>query len=232
MNGQKQTESNETEATESATQMTIEETPKAIDPNHPGQKLTDEQVQQRHDQSVTDYPFIQFLPQEYVAINVVRTSFGYLKNWLAPALISVAIVIGLIIIGNSDNLNYQARREAFMGILILGLALIIITGIAATLATYIFKKNRLVITSERVFRREQLTPFSFNDQNIELSRIEDCSFSQNGPIQQILNYGSITLKTVGDESTYSFDYASDPKDQFQIINVMVQETYDYNSDKR
>lgn len=130
-------------------------------------------------------------------------------------------------------MSQQTKQEAFFGVLFLGLALILVSSIAAAIATYIFKKNRLVITSERVFRREQLTPFSYNDQNIELSRIEDCSFSQNGPIQQTLNYGSITLKTIGDESTYGFDYASDPKDQFQIINVMVQETdEDGSAEKR
>lgn len=51
-------------------------TTKAIDPDHPGQELTPEEVQRRHDQSVADYPCIQFLPQEYVAIDVARTSFA------------------------------------------------------------------------------------------------------------------------------------------------------------
>ena len=34
------------------------ETTKAIDPDHPGQELTPEEVQLRHDQSVADYPCI------------------------------------------------------------------------------------------------------------------------------------------------------------------------------
>ena len=40
----------------------------------------------------------------------------------------------------------------------------------------------------------------------------------------MFNYGGIRLSTVGNEKTYEFDYASDPRDQFHIINLMVQET--------
>ena len=195
----------------------------AVDIANPEHTLTIEEIEKRHTESVQDYDFIQFLPGEYVAIDVERTSLGYLKNWLLTALFALIMVFALIELGSADWITSHIRQEAFLITVAVGLAVILISSAFALVATYIFRKNRLILTNERVFRREQLTPFSYNDQNIELSRIENCSFSQNGLIQQMFDYGSISLKTVGDETTYKFDYASDPKDQFQIVNLMVEE---------
>lgn len=200
----------------------------AVDIEHPEQTLSSEQITQRHDQSVKDYDFIQFLPDEYVAIDVGRTSLGYIKNWFLVGVFALVLIVVLIGLGSADWLSTHIRQEAFLIAIVVGLAIILISSAFAAISTYIFKKNRLILTNERVFRREQLTPFSYNDQNIELSRIENCSFSQNGLIQQIFDYGSISLKTVGDETTYKFDYASDPKDQFQIVNLMVEEAGSQN----
>ena len=52
--------------------------------------------------------------------------------------------------------------------------------------------------------------------------IEDASYSQRGPMQTILNYGSIRLSTEGEETTYRFDYVSSPKKQIAILNNAVE----------
>ena len=39
----------------------------------------------------------------------------------------------------------------------------------------------------------------------------------------MLNYGSIRLSTVGDEQTYLFTYVDRPKEQFRVINHVVQQ---------
>jgi hypothetical protein len=192
----------------------------SIDPDHPDQILTPEQIREKHDASVRDFPLIQFLPDEYVVIDVKRTSFGVLKNWLAVAIVPVLIVAVLI----GADFAKILTEQIFLGVLALGGAVFLIALIAAVVANYVFRQNRLIITNERVFRRLQLTPFSYSDENIELSKIENCSFSQENPLEMMLNYGGIRLSTVGNEKTYEFNYASDPRDQFQIINLMVQET--------
>ncbi|MFZ2560213.1 MAG: hypothetical protein WAW91_01085 [Candidatus Nanoperiomorbaceae bacterium] len=183
----------------------------------------DEEVQQKHNQSVEDYPFIQFLPQEYVAIDVARSNFGFFKNWLVPLSTAILMVIALLVIGDTNLLNRSIKQDAFLAVLALGSIILLVSVCSAALATHIFRKNLLVVTTERVFRREQLTPFSFNDQEIELSHITNCSFSQNGIIQEIMSYGSIILKTIGDEANYRFNYVSDPDHQFQTINTVIEE---------
>ena len=56
-----------------------------------------------------------------------------------------------------------------------------------------------------------------------LLHIEDCSYAQTNPIQTILNYGSIRLSTIGDEQTYVFTFVDRPKEQFRIVNHVVQQ---------
>lgn len=194
----------------------------AIDPEHPERMLSEDEMEKRCADSRQKYPFIQFLPNEYVAIDVARTSFGYLKNWVGAIVVFVVMILLLVALP-FVHLQGVDLGAAFPVILLGGLVLTAIASAFAAIATYVFKRNHLLITNERVFRREQLTPFAFNDQNIELAKVENCSFSQDGLVQQMFDYGTISLKTVGDESTYNFDFASDPKDQFQIVNLMVQE---------
>ena len=52
--------------------------------------------------------------------------------------------------------------------------------------------------------------------------IEDASYTQRGPVQQLLNYGSIRLSTEGDETTYRFDYVSNPKEEIATLNNAVE----------
>jgi len=220
-------ETPETESDQTETALEQSERLNAIDPDNPGQLLSAEQIQQKHAESAQQYPFIQFLPDEYVVIDVARTSWGYLKNWLGAflaLLLLVAILVGLTIAKVLD-------AEMFFWLTAIGAVALLLAFSGAALAMYIFKKNRFIITNERVFRRLQLTPFSYNDQNIELSRIEDCSFQQSGLVQEFLDYGTIVLETVGHEKTYRFDFASNPKDQFQIINMMVEEAGSHGGEK-
>jgi hypothetical protein len=94
--------------------------------------------------------------------------------------------------------------------------------IGGAIAQYVFRQNFFVVTNERVFARIQTTPFSYRTQNVEVEHIEDCSYRQNGPIQAILNFGTIRLSTIGDEQTYRFTFVSRPAEQFKVINRVVQ----------
>jgi hypothetical protein len=41
-------------------------------------------------------------------------------------------------------------------------------------------------------------------------------------LQSILDYGSIRLSTEGDETTYRFNYVSNPKKQIALLNNAVE----------
>lgn len=210
----------EQEQTRTETPRNIEIEQNSIDPDHPEQILSKEQIAQKHDESVAKYSLIRFLADEYVVIDVKRTSLGVLKNWLGVVMIPLLLAAVIIALNFAKILTPQI----FFLSLGIGALVFFVAFILALVANYVFRQNRLIITNERVFRRMQLTPFSYTDENIELSKIENCSFSQENLLEMMFNYGGIRLSTVGNEKTYEFDYASDPRDQFHIINLMVQET--------
>lgn len=174
------------------------------------------EIQARHDKSVADYPDIHFLPTEYVVINVKRSVWGLVRVWSIAAVAFVVIIAATVMMGQiapAENAKYVA---------LVGLLLAILAPIGGVVGAGIYKRNSLIITSERAIMRHQSTPFSHSTQNIEIENIEDCSYSQNGIFQTMLNMGHIRLSTVGDEHTYVFNYVDDPAEQFKIVNNIVQ----------
>jgi hypothetical protein len=55
-----------------------------------------------------------------------------------------------------------------------------------------------------------------------LSDIEDTSYAKNGIFQQIFDYGSIRLSTIGDETTYRFSYVANPEKYLAKLNNAVE----------
>ena len=172
------------------------------------------EIQARHEQSVHDYPFLNFMPKEYMIIDVKRSVWGYVRIWgvvfaMAATLISASIILG------------SMSGESVTGFII-GCALALCVFIGGTIAASVFKKNKFIVTNERVYMYIQITPFAHRVQNIELKKVEDFSYTQNGIFETMLNYGAIRLSTVGDESSYPFDFVDHPAEQFKTINAIVK----------
>ncbi|MCL2451766.1 PH domain-containing protein [Candidatus Saccharibacteria bacterium] len=177
-------------------------------------KLTPE-LQVKHDDSVRLYPEIQFSDTEYVVIDIQRTIWGLVMIW-AVAIASFAVIAlfaaAMVSIADVDPF--------IMFMIVVGLGILCLAGGAT--GHYVFRRNIFIVTNERIFSRIQLTPFSYRAQNVEIDHIEDCSFTQNGIVQMLFNYGTIRLSTVGDEHTYVFTFVARPEEQFKVANHVVQ----------
>ena len=171
-----------------------------------------------HDRSVHDYPNIHFSPTEYVVIDVQRSPWGIVRIWLFALLIFLAM--GAITILMHQTSPIEMSTAVYVGLFV---ATIAATALVGIVGTRIYRNNSFIVTNERVISHIQPTPFAIRTQNVELEHIEDCSVSQTTPAQHMLNYGSIRLSTVGDEQTYLFTYVDRPKEQFRVINHVVQQ---------
>lgn len=171
-----------------------------------------------HLRSVHDYPNIKFSPTEYVVIDVQRSIWGLVRIWLLALAIFGVMMAVTILVSNTmpSSPNWTVMVGLVVGTVVLPLA-------AGLIGTSIYRHNHLIVTNERVFAEIQNSPFSHRTQNIELEHIEDCSFSQNGIIATMFNYGSIRLSTVGDEQTYLITFVDRPREQFRTINHVVQQ---------
>lgn len=174
----------------------------------------DIELQAKHDESVEMYPDLNLSASEYVVIDVERSIWGPIFIWLVVCLAFATFILSTImtsrIMGNST------------GVATVGLSLTLVCIIGGVVANYVYNQSYFIVTNERVFARIQHSPFSQHSQNVELEHVEDCSYSQIGPVQSILGYGAIRLSTVGDEQTYRFTFVKNPEEQFRIVNKVIQ----------
>lgn len=170
-----------------------------------------------HGELVKDYPDMLFSKTEHVIIDIQRTIWGLVIIWVAAIAAFIAILVfafTMVAITDVDHF--------IVFIIVVTLGAVCMAG--GAVGQYVYRQNFFVVTNKRIFQRIQSTLFSFRTQNIEIARIEDCSYRQNGPLQMILDYGTIRLSTIGNEQTYRFTFVARPSEQFKAINGVVQTT--------
>lgn len=180
------------------------------------------EVKARHDESVKKHPHLNLSDEEYVVNVVYRHPIGMLLP-TAMTVIMIALVIGLVI-------SYPVLMSgmglidppAYAPVVFIGILLCILFAIGGYVAVWVYQNNGFYLTNESVIQEIQQSVFARKEQTVSLQNIEDASYTQRGVLQNLLNYGSIRLSTEGDETTYRFDYVSEPKKQIAILNNAVE----------
>lgn len=178
-----------------------------------------ESIKARHDESATLYPDLNLGPAEYVVIRLKRHPIGIMQIWLVTFAVFAALLVSTVFITNTISLDAGAKAFAAIA----GLGMSVLTFVFGALTTRIYQMNKFFVTNERVINHIQRSLFSMRKQSIGLDGVEDVSYRQSGILQTILRYGSVRLATVGDETTYRFNYVQDPVSQIAVINQTVQQ---------
>lgn len=186
------------------------------------------ELQQKHDDSVQQYPALNISEQEYVIAEVRRHPLGLLSVVIVTALIVVAVYViyflySVFLGGHSGDtssigVNLPTPAMLFVPFLILE-ALVILGGF---MTSWVYRQNKFYLTNESVIQEIQTSLFSHDEQTISLANVEDVSFQQNGIFANIFGYGSIRMSTEGDETTYQFTFVAHPKDQAALLNNAVE----------
>lgn len=189
-------------------------------PLEPQRPEISEEIKQKHDASAKRYPSLNLSDGEYVISDVRRHPIGLIGVWTFVVLVVVVVITGLALFMVSDISQSMTIPATVLGIgalLICALALI-----GGYIGTFVYRANRFYLTNESVIQNIQFSLFSNREQTVSLGSIEDASYTKNGIIQHMLDYGSIRLSTVGDETTYRFHYASSPEKQVALLNNAVE----------
>ncbi len=180
-----------------------------------------EETRRRHGESMRAFPWLNLSDHEYLISVVRRHPIGMWGPLLATS-ISVSLIFIFL-------MNYPYFSESiglpmapFGAVLLVGILMAILFLVGGYLAIWVYTNNHFFLTNESVIQEIQASIFSKKEQTVSLMNIEDASYSQRGPMQTILNYGSIRLSTEGEETTYRFDYVSSPKKQIAILNNAVE----------
>lgn len=172
--------------------------------------------------SKKDFPELKLKDDEYVALAVYRSKLGYTFIWglAALAVIVMTFAVMLVTLSSSSNagvVNSESLPYLYMILIVLYAAVILM----ASVSTSVYKGNRLFVTNKRLIHYEQTSLFAKSVNTIDLTSVEDVSFTQKGILDQIFSLGSLRMSTVGDETTYTFKYAARPTDELETISYLI-----------
>lgn len=185
--------------------------------------MKEDLIKLHHARSQHDFPGLNLEEREYVEFDIRRTPIGVGFIWGLAILAVFVLFLSLGLMWTDTNvtttLGLNERAMSYLYLIIV--VLLGVTLLAAAVTVYVYKSNRLVVTNNRLFHYQALSLFAKSTNVIDLSSIEDVSYSQVGLIDYIVHIGTIRLSTVGDETTYTFKWVSIPKDELDAITHLV-----------
>ena len=175
-------------------------------------------VKIRHERSVKDFPFLKLVENEYVefAFKRARIWLNLILGSLSAGLILILLAFLLVLLGQS---SIDSTGISFLYI-ILG-ALLFAVLLAGLFTMIVYRGNRLFVTNKHVIQLIMVSPMANSVNMIDLSSIEDTSFSQNGIMQKIFGYGTFRLSTVGEETTYTFKNSDITQEELRAVSKLV-----------
>ena len=149
----------------------------------------------RNARSKKDFPFLKLEEDEYVEFALKRAPIHLtlILGGLACGLAFILLAF-LVVLMNQSMLDEMGMH--FMYIILF--TLLAAAFIAAIFSVKMHNGNRIFITNKHVIQLIRTSPMSGSVNMIDLSSIEDASFSQSGLMQNIFRYGTFRLSTVGE----------------------------------
>lgn len=192
-------------------------------PSEPEKQIVSESVKQKHDRSASEYPELNLSEGEYIILSIRRNPIGLVAPLLLGALL---IVLAITFLLNFDlilsSLQFTNLMVSTSAISMPVLLFIVLIALGMYVVYYVYFNNKFYLTNESVIQEIQTSIFSKLEQTVSLTNIEDASYTQNGIVQQMFNYGSIRLSTEGEETTYRFSYVTNPKQTIATLNNAVE----------
>ena len=192
-------------------------------PVEPLKAVVSPEAQARHERSQRVYPYLNLSEGEFVINAVRRHPIGLIiPLTIGALLISFALSILFNYAGFAEFFNLDGDLASVGNVAIPILLFCILIGLGMFVVYYVYINNKFFLTNESVIQEIQISLFSRLEQTVSLSNIEDASYTQQGIIQHLFNYGSIRLSTEGDETTYRFTYVANPKMHIATLNNAVE----------
>ena len=165
-----------------------------------------------------DFPFLELEDNEYVeyAFKRARVWLNLILGGLAAGLILILLAFLLVLMGK-DSLNATGINFLYI---ILG-ALLVSVFLVGLFTIMVYRGNKLFITNKHVIQLIMSSPMANSVNMIDLTSIEDTSFSQNGFMQKMFGYGTFRLSTVGEETTYTFKKSDITAEELRAVAKLV-----------
>jgi len=186
------------------------------------EQIVTDSAKPKHEKPSSDFE-LNLGEDEYVIMSVNRHPLGlFLPVFLGLILLILSLTLLLNV---NDVATFIVGSDKSFDPTLLVLPILLFTalvGFGIYVVYYVFKSSKMFLTNERVVQIIQRSIFSKHEQIISLSDIDNVSFSQNGIIQQLFNFGSIKLSGEGVGLSYNFRFVADPKNVIMKINDAVE----------
>lgn len=189
-------------------------------PLEPQRPAISDEIRARHEASKKKYPSLNLSDGEYIISDVRRHPIGLVGIWTFVVLIILVVFVALALFMSSSTLNSMNIPTSALALGALLISVLALLG--GYIGTFVYRANRFYLTNESIIQNIQFSLFANREQTVSLGSVEDASYTKNGLVQHMLDYGSIRLSTVGDETTYRFHYAASPEKQVAILNNAVE----------
>lgn len=194
-------------------------------PIEPQKQQMSPEIMQKHEESKKLYPKLNLSSGEYIISAIRRHPIGLVSIWSVTAAVVIALLVVIILLASySHNQDLGgATPIPVMYLAIPALLIAILAILFGFISSVVYRANRFYLTNESVIQHIQTSLFNEREQTISLNNVEDASYSQDGILCHLLNYGRIRLSTMGDETTYRFSYVTSPKQQIALLNNAVED---------
>lgn len=159
-------------------------------------------------------------PDEEITQRVFYKSFVM----VLPILLA-SVLLGLVALGGMSygaanaSIALGERLPTLSGSLVslLSFVFFVLVSLFTFGALWIWRNNRILVTNEHIVDIDQNTLFNRSVATLNLSRIQDVSADVKGPVQTLLQYGTVVVQTAGQEQNFHFDYMPRPYEAEQYI---------------
>jgi hypothetical protein len=194
-------------------------------PMEPQKLEISEETMKKHLASNKKFPFLNLSEGEYVIDAISRHPIGMVGIWAAVIFVIGALVVVMMALRGdtfTTTLGSMGGGPSLGILMIPFLLLTLLALIIGFVASYVYSANKFYLTNESVIQHIQLSLFSRHEQTVSLINVEDASYQQHGIIQYIFGYGTLRLSTEGEETTYRFTFAPNPKPHIAVLNNAVE----------
>ncbi len=134
---------------------------------------------------------------------------------LALFLVSIAAIVAVYYLGAYEVMIEEVLPSAVISLA--GFASLFVIAFLFIGIIWIWRRNKMIITDQHIVDIDQVGLFNRKVSTLRLEEIQDVSVKVSGPMQTLLQYGTINIQTAGERRNFEFDYIANPYELEQYI---------------
>ena len=162
-----------------------------------------------------------------IVLSVRKHLFGLVVLYFQAAVGIIAALV-LIIFLLPSVVGKDNQGMAYGLVALVTLVLFVIIGVVLIVATIVYRRSQLVVTTSNITQVNQKGLFNRKISQLSLGDVEDVTAEQKGVFASIFGFGTLFVETAGEQANFHFDYCPDPNKVAKEVSIVEQA---FNSNK-